>query len=288
MQTAYIVRRVFWLLLTGIALYFATGTSILRFAIASQLFPHTPAFSGQAPDSVERVESEEGNELLIRRYGKAHVGCVVLFPGQHGYAAKYDARPYTSAGLEVLLLAYPGQDGASGSATLEEIEDLALRAVRRAIESCHENSVVLLGVSLGATLAAYSSRDSNLAGLVLVATAPSLSAAIRVRLASKWYLMPLSLLPLSRILSHDYSLSEALLRAPAHGVVIFQGTEDQQTPISDLRDTLSLVEGLRIVRVLGGTHSTTFSMSQDAQISTITGLLSQQKPTSLLENTHDP
>jgi alpha-beta hydrolase superfamily lysophospholipase len=194
----------------------------------------------------------------------------VFFPGQHGYDAKYDPGPYTAAGYEVLLLAYPGQDGASGSATLEDIEDLASRAVRRANESCPENTVVILGVSLGAMLAAYSGRGAEPAAVVLVATAPSLSAGIHARLSSKWYLAPLQLLPLSRILPYDYNLAESLVHAPANRVVIFQGTEDQQTPIADLGNTLRQVEGLRMVRVLGGTHATTFALSQEAQITTIT------------------
>jgi len=243
--------------------------------MASQLFPHTPDFHGQIPASVDHVDSGGGNELLIRRYGNAHIGCVVFFPGQHGYDIKYDTGPYTSAGLEVLLLAYPGQDGAAGEATLEEVEDLARRAVRRAKESCPADRVVLLGVSLGAMLAAYASRDAGLAGLVLVATAPSLSEAIRVRLASRWYLMPLGILPVSRILPHDYSLTESLLQPHARDVAIFQGTEDRQVPISDLDSALSRVQGLRMVQVTGGTHSTTFPLSRDAQISVIRGMLSQ-------------
>jgi alpha-beta hydrolase superfamily lysophospholipase len=270
------IRWTLRILLAGSALYLATGAWLLRFAMASQLFPRSSAFNGPLPDSVERVRSVSGNEFLIRRYGKAQIGCVVFFPGQHGYDGKYDAGPYTSAGLEVLLLAYPGQNGASGKANLEEIEDLAHRTVLRARESCPENRVVLLGVSLGAMLAAYASRDADLAGLVLVATAPSLSEAIRVRLASRWYLMPLSILPLSQILPHDYNLTESLLQSRASNVTIFQGTEDRQVPISSLDSTFSRIQGLRVVRVPGGTHSSTFSLSRDAQISVIAGVLSQR------------
>jgi alpha-beta hydrolase superfamily lysophospholipase len=274
--------------LAGIALYFATGVWVLRFAMAGLLFPHTPDYGGPSPDSIERVESEEGNELLIRRFGKAHIGCVVFFPGQHGYAAKYDPGPYTEAGLEVLLLAYPGQDGASGSATLANIEDLARRAVGRATESCPANRVVLLGVSLGAMLAAYAGHGVELSGLVLVAAAPSLSGAISVRLASRWYLAPLGILPLSRILPHDYSLTESLVKGPVGGVVIFQGTDDEQTPISALSDEFSSSNGIRVVRVPGGTHSTTFAASREAQISTIKSALSQQQPIPSPERAHEP
>ncbi len=287
-RNAHVVRWLLGIPLAGVALYLLAGACILRFAMARVLFPHTPAFDGQAPASIERLESEKGNELLIRRYGVAGIGCVVFFPGQHGYAAKYDIGPYIAAGLEVLVLAYPGQDGASGSATLEDVEALARRAVQRAHESCPKHKVVLVGVSLGAMLAAYSARDPESAGLVLVAAAPSLSAAIRVRLLSKWYLAPLGVLPLSRLLPHDYSLAEGVGRASVRSVVVFQGSEDQQTPVSELNESFSQINGVRVVRVPGGTHSTTWHLSREAQISFITDLLQQQPVTSMPEKKHEP
>lgn len=276
-RSASIVRWVLGASLLVSVLYFVVGAGLVRFAIGGALLPRTPAFSGPPPDSVERVTSEGGNELLIRRYGKARTGCVVFFPGQHGYASKYEVGIYTAAGLEVLLLAYPGQDGALGSASLDEVEGLASRAVRRANESCPSSKVVLLGVSFGALLAAYTSRTSEPAGLVLVSTAPSLSAAIRNRLKSRWYLAPLGVLPLSRVLRRDYTLVEALENSHADGTAIFQGTNDEQTPLSDLIDTSHHVEALRVVRVPGGSHSTTFTLAQDAQVVAIHRMLERHE-----------
>lgn len=274
----FVVRWILGVVLAGIALYFAIGIGTFQFGMARLLFPRTPDFRGPTPDSVDQVTSRAGNELLIRRYGEARLGCIVFFPGQHGYLPNYDVRPYTAAGVQVLLLAYPGQDGATGTPSLSEIEELASGAVRIAHNSCPDKKVALLGVSLGAMLAAYSNRSSQTDGLVLIAAAPSLSVAIRNRLKSVWYMVPLSVLPVSRLVPYDYTLVEGLENLPTGGAVSFQGTDDAQTPVADLAHESSLVDELRIVQVPGGTHSTTFSMSQDAQIATIVRLLSREAP----------
>jgi len=198
---------------------------------------------------------------------------VVFFPGQHGATAGYSFANYTAAGLAVFAIAYPGQDGASGRTELSEIEDLVDRAIATVGNTCSLNRTVFVGVSLGAMLAAYASRSTKPAGLVLLSAAPSLSVAIRVRLRSHWALAPLSLLPLRTLLTHDYSLVESLRQSPSNQVVIFQGTHDEQTPIELLHGPDVLLTSVRLIGVPGGTHSTTFVLSQKAQLSTILKML---------------
>lgn len=217
--------------------------------------------------------SGSGNELLVRRYGQAKVGCVVFFPGQHGLTAAYRFANYTAAGLAVFAFAYPGQDGASGRTELGEIEGLVDRAVTKVADTCPLNRTVFVGASLGAMLAAYASHSTKPAGLLLLSAAPSLSSAIRIRLRSHWFLAPLSLLPLSTLLKHDYSLAEGLRQASITQVVILQGMRDDQTPIEFLRDPYILSTGVQVIGVSGGTHSTAFSLSQKAQLSIIFKML---------------
>ena len=45
---------------------------------------------------------------------------------------------------------------------------------------------------------------------ILESAAPSLSSAIRVRLDARWYLAPLSWLPVSELLEKDYSVAAAM------------------------------------------------------------------------------
>jgi pimeloyl-ACP methyl ester carboxylesterase len=113
---------------------------------------------------------------------------------------------------------------------MKSMEDFGKTAVRMALSRCPEGKVVLLGVSLGATLAARSTSADAVAGMVLVSAGASLSSVVRTRLKSKWYLAPLTVLPLEVILQNDYALMELLL--PGIPIVIFQGSADSQTPIS--------------------------------------------------------
>jgi len=104
------------------------------------------------------------------------------------------------------------------------------------------------------------------------------TSAIRIRLRSHWALAPLSVLPLPTLLTHDYSLVESLRQPPSTQVVIFQGTDDDQTPIGLLRSHDILLPGVRVIDVPGGTHSTTFVLSQKAQLSTILKMLRCGEP----------
>lgn len=266
-------RKIVLLLLSAVALYFAVAAYGLHFEISHFLFPRTPAFTGSPAEATLSIKSRSGNELLVRRYGQAGVGCVVFFPGQHGATAAYSLANYTAAGLAVFAIAYPGQDGASGRTELSEIEGLVGRAVATVGNTCSLNRTVFVGVSLGAMLAAYASYSTKPAGLVLLSAAPALSSAIRIRFRSRWALAPLSLLPLPTLLTHDYSLVESLRQPPSTQVVIFQGTHDDQTPIELLHSPGILLAGVRVIGVPGGTHSTTFALSQKAQLSTILKML---------------
>lgn len=266
-------RKMVLLLLSAIGLCYAVVAYGLRFEISRFLFPRTAAFTGSPAEATFRIKSRSGNELLLRRYGQARVGCVVFFPGQHGATAPYSFAPYISAGLAVFAIAYPGQDGASGRTELSEIEGLVGHAIATVGNTCPLDRTVFVGVSLGAMLAAYASHSTEPAGLVLLSAAPSLSSAIRTRLRANWGLAPLSLLPLSRLLTHDYSLGESLKEPSSAQVVIFQGTNDNQTPIELLYRPDILSTGAHVIGVPGGTHSTTFALSQKAQVATILKML---------------
>jgi len=266
-------RKIVALFVSAIVLYFAVPACVLHFEIGRFLFPQTSAFTGRTAQASFSIKSRAGNELLVRRYGQAKVGCVVFFPGQHGATAAYDFANYTDAGLAVFSMAYPGQDGASGRTEPDEIMGLVGRALGTVANTCPSDRTVIAGVSLGSMLAAYASRSTTPAGLVLVSAAPSLSAAIRIRFRSHWALAPLNLLPVSKLLEHDYSLVQNFRSPPTMPVVIFQGTHDVQTPIELLHTPEMLRAGVRIIAMPGATHSTTFTMSKKAQLATILWML---------------
>ena len=249
------------------ATYFAVGAYVLRFKLEQQLLPHTN--SVQSPPAP-----------ILRRYGEPNLGCVLFFPGQHGNLTDYqrDLFPaFTSRGIAVLDVAYPGQDGTSGNPNIDAIQATAQRALDAAHSTCGERKVVVYGRSFGSMVAAYSIINHPQVGLILEAASPSLSSAVQTRLKSRWYLAPLTILPISSLLKHDFSLAQALRGSQPTPTVVFQGTSDAQTPISALQTGTGL-EKLHIVAVLNGTHSNTFLLAKDQIVETAVLMLKGSAP----------
>lgn len=260
-----------------VVLYFAVGAYVLRFRLEPLVLPHTSASSATSGLVVARIERPSG-AILVRRYGTGRVGCVLFFPGQHGNLPTYESElfpAFTANGVAVLAIAYPGQDGAPGTASLDQTLALATRAVAAARATCPNHRVVLYGRSLGTMVSAYSTRGQQLVGLILEGAAPSLSAAVRSRLRTRIYLAPLAVLPLSALLSHDYSLAEALPTTRRFPVVAFQGTADRETPSSALESSAAR-RPLRIIAVPGGTHSTTYRLARKQIVQVALSMLRQQ------------
>lgn len=126
-------------------------------------------------------------------------------------------------------------------------------------------------------MALYSARESKPAGLVLEGVAPSLSMALRAYMTSKWYLMPLVVLPIERLLAHDYSLEESMSWLEGVPVVIFQGTEDTTTPLEPLKAAVARVRGVDVRSVVGANHSNAYAVAHEEYISTVTTMAASGK-----------
>lgn len=229
---------------------------------------------------VARIADPGGNELLLRRYGRARTGCAIFFPGQHGERAAYRLtlfRMLVDAGVSVFAVSYPGQDGAAGSASLDEIPALSRRAVVVVTQQCGPLRTVVLGRSLGSMVAVYAAQGTAPAGIVLDSAAPSLSAAISARIRSRWYLRPLALLPVNTLLSREYSLADGLARSPMVHVVVFQGTADRRTPLLDLERAGLPPSNVRIVAVAQATHANTYWLAQNAYVNAVLAFITGQR-----------
>ncbi len=258
-----------------VLVYFAVGAYLLRFALEPLVLPHVASSTHTTASLFLRISGSDGNAMLVRRYGTPTVGCVVFFPGQHGLISAYEKhlfQGFSAQGIAVLAVAYPGQNGASGTPHLPEILALATQIVASAHVTCPGHRVVVYGRSLGSMVAAYVAARSHPAGLILESAAPSVSSAIRVRLNSRWYLAPMALLPVSGLLAHDYSLAEALSNMRDVPAVVFQGAEDSQTPLAVLR-AAGVPDNLRLVVVAGGTHSNTDLLARERMIRTALSML---------------
>jgi len=256
--------------------YVVAAACLLRFDLDRWLFPSAPLQpASKAFTQTFRLAGHDGAAMVVRRFARTEssgsLGCVVYFPGHEGGLDRYarDLFPdLERAGLVVYAVAYPGQDGAPGSARLDEVQSLATTIVSTIVATCGRTRTAVAGRSLGAMIAAYASADTSPAGLVLESTAPSLSAGIRGTLRQHWLLRPLVLLPIGRILAHDFSLAEAL--PPRLHVVIFQGSADTRTPIGDLS-----IEAAQspIVVIDGGTHTDMLERAKPAMIATMLDMI---------------
>lgn len=263
-----------------VLLYFMVGACFLRFGLESLVLPSVAPSAHSSSSPPLRISGDDGNTVLIQRYGTPKEGCVVFFPGQHGLISVYEKSlfpAFYNGGIAVFAVAYPGQNGAPGkSRHLSEIMALASQAAASVQASCMGHRVVLYGRSLGSMVAAYAAVRSHPAGLILESTAPSFSSAIRLRLNARWYLAPLALLPVSRLLAHDYSLQEALSSTSDMPALVFQGTADNETPLSALQAG-GMPGNLRLIVVSDGVHSSTYLLARDQIVQATLSMLRAQR-----------
>jgi len=269
------VKRLVRLFLILLVLYFVIAAVFLRFfveRIAVAKATWTTEMSSEPQVSFPEVQ---GRHLFARVLGNGSSGCVAIFPGRHGPSAAYEQAvvpPLLQRDLRVYLIAYPGQLGSDSLAPLGELPSLAGAAMEQVDRECPSPKLVLVGRSLGSMIAAYAAQRGHAAGLVLEATSQRFSTFLRTNLRARWYLLPLLLLPVQRLLQEDYSLNAAL-RDIHRPVVVFQGTKDEVTPISDLA-TESFPPNVKVVSVENATHSNAFSLALPQYVTTISDMLS--------------
>jgi predicted esterase len=128
---------------------------------------------------------------------------------------------------------------------------------------CSASKTIAYGRSMGATIAAHSMANQKIAGLILESAAPSLSIAVNNHLRSKWYLTPLSLLPISTLLPSEYKLSGLLSLLKETPIAIFQGTHDTKTPLNQLENTWNYNANVSLHTVENGLHSNTHIKAQE-------------------------
>jgi len=252
-----------------IILYFSAGTVLLRFGLERHLIV-SAELSSSTPGKWLTFPSIKGEALTARTLGVGTSGCVVVFPGRHGPSPAYEAAvvpPLTRRDVKVFLLSYPAH------ASLNEIPELARLAVNEVTKDCGPARVILVGRSLGSLVAAYASRDAHVAGLLLESTSPRFSMAIRREFQRRWYLRPMTLLPVERLVPRDYSLGDAFQDSRMPKTIIFQGTADDQTPFGDLTQRDALPPGVALLPVDNANHSNVFSHALSKYLETIFDML---------------
>jgi fermentation-respiration switch protein FrsA (DUF1100 family) len=81
----------------------------------------------------------------------------------------------------------------------------------------------------------------------------------------------------------DYSLAQALRSSAAVPLLVFQGTQDQQTPLEPLRAEFPLPRWACIIAVPGATHQDTYIVASEAIMAAVKSFLNRSKPNSSFE-----
>jgi len=250
---------VFFLLICA---YFSIGAYLLYAQLPRYLFPHIALTSNTEELNKFKFYDSSKNELLVREYGKSEKQCVVFFPGQHGGVKKYEQslfKDFQKNNFKVFSISYSGQDGAIGRVdNIASLIRLITEAMSTISLNCPPEKTIIYGRSLGAAVAAYSVSKTKVSGVILESVAPSLSVAVNNYLSSKWYLSPLRALPVDLLLLKDYDLSEPLSLLMVTPVSIFQGTNDLQTPLSQLQQSWNYGDNVSLHVVKSGEHSNTY------------------------------
>ena len=242
--------------------YFSIGAYLLYSQMPRFLFPHIALTSKTEELHKFKFYDSLKNELIVREYGQSRKQCILFFPGRHGGVKRYENslfKSFQNSNFKVFSISYSGQDGAIGQVNnIASLINLITEAMGTISLNCPLEKTIIYGRSLGATVAAHSVGETQVAGIILEGVSPSLSIAVNNYLNSKWYLSPLRALPTGLLLPKDYDLNEPFSLLLTTPVSIFQGTNDSQTPLSQLQKSWSYGDNVSLHIVKTGEHSNTY------------------------------
>ncbi len=263
--------RIVYVCLFTIFSYFSIGAYILQNQMPSFIFPLIPLEREASEIKKLELNDSSKNGILIREYGQFEKSCMVFFPGQRGGIHSYEKKLFSSFQkneFKVFSISYSGQDGAKGRVNeIASLLELISDAMDIILLECSPKNTIVYGRSLGATIAAYTTSKLKLSGLILEGASPSLSIAISNYVNSIWYLKPLGLLPIYRLLPNDYKLKKPLSLLTEIPISIFQGAYDKKTLLKQLQQEWGYGANVYLHIVKNGNHSTTYIQALDEIIS---------------------
>lgn len=271
-------RGLFRFALVSIAVYVAVPVLILSLGLDRVVLGHSHA-AATHEQRLSIVMTQNGRGLAVRRYGEGRDGrCVVFFPGQHGGMARYehDLLPMLRmSGYAVYAISYPGQDGAPGRATLDDLPGDVGQVLGVLVHdrSCDMRRSIFVGRSFGASVAIMEAARFRPKGILVEGLAPDLATAIRAwmrRHAISWLWQ---WLPVKTLVPGSGDLKPVLDGAwSGMPMVVFQGTEDDVTPFEDAQALMAGRVGVKFIPVPGGLHENTFLVAGPAYRGVLVGL----------------
>jgi len=231
---------------------------------------HSPSV-GQ-PAFIVRVNAV--TDMPVYSVGNIEIGCVVLFPGQHGLSGEFEshlAPLLASRGVSAFTATYASSPNGQ-RLSLAQAEAYAVEVIDQVERRCGHKYVVV-GRSLGSMVAAYAVRDHHPAALLLEDASPSLASAIRSVLRPSLGSSLIDSIPIERLLTTNYNFWDALGTERRFPVTLIQGTRDLQTPISALSEPRAVQSWVEIVPVKDAGHEDTWQAFMPQYTDRIVGAL---------------
>lgn len=199
------------------------------------------------PDVSERILETPDGERLVTWYAKARRGApmVLYFHGNAGAleVRRERMRAYIDRGRGMLMLAYRGYSGSTGSPTEANLIADAAQAYESLLaDGFAPDDIVLYGESLGAAVAIQIAARKPVRAVVL--DSPFTSLVARAGLSYPW--LPVNLLLKDRFMS-DETIER--VRAP---ILVLHGEEDAVVPVAMGRALFARANSPKLLITLPG------------------------------------
>lgn len=216
----------------------------------------------------------DGVDMPVYSAGNIELGCIVIFPGQHGPASGFESRItmlMASRGVATFTATYASTPNGP-RLTLGQAKEFAQEVVGEVEKRCGQRYVVV-GRSLGSMVAAYGAKKHRPAALLLEGASPSLASAVRSAL-KPWLGQRLAdWMPIERLLRTNYNLQDALGDEQHFPVTIIQGTRDLQTPMADIVESGAVPTWVEIVPIKDADHHGAWQAAMPQYVDRILGAL---------------
>lgn len=208
-------------------------------------------FSFSEPFQEFDLEAEDGATLNALYFPvKEAKGLILYYHGNAGNLERWGriVSYFPSQGYSVVVMDYRGYGKSKGKRTESALRRDALLFYKHALSLGYDNqSIIVYGRSLGASLATYVASEENPSQLVLETPFFNLTDVAQHRFP---------FLPVGKLLKYRFPSDEFIqnVRCP---ITIFHGTEDQVVPIESGKKLFQVIRNnpARFYTIDGGKHN---------------------------------
>lgn len=250
MSIKKVIKR---LLILAVSIYVVVGLLLFIFQKNLVYFPDNQDFNSCQGFK----DSEKININGTRAYYKRNSDKLVIF--YHGNAGSACMRSYLKdefekAGFSYAFVEYAGYSGderrASEEALMKNVED-----VNEFVKSQKFSKVIVVGESLGTSLAVYHSTIAGVDKLLLISPFNSVADMAKANYG---------IYPISLMLTESYDSGRRIKNSRAERIEIIHGNQDEIVPIEQAEKLFSEIKtnDKRFVKINGAHHNDIYNFNE--------------------------